>query len=296
MEASPRAVGTVDWVPDDQVQECPLCTRKFTKTIRKHHCRACGRVCCGYCSENKLQLPGSNRKERVCDQCFDLRQHEFTGSLTEDHGTTKILEQSLKAELKQKLDQAQWFKGFLVRISGQTFGAEKSDVAMPPASELDESKGQLPSTASPQETEIFDAEMQKLVSGAQTRFRQVCAELRRRQADTTAARSECEKVEGECQRLKAESTDLRKSMKGMESDLKRQPEVLVEREELQRRVRDLEEELAGLTRRTVLLEADRPSSSSHSLLTFSGSEASCTRMRERMDDCRGSVARQCVLM
>ena len=32
-------------VPDQSVSMCQLCSKMFTLTFRRHHCRACGRVC-----------------------------------------------------------------------------------------------------------------------------------------------------------------------------------------------------------------------------------------------------------
>jgi len=276
-----------------------VCSRKFSKTLRKHHCRACGKVICGSCSGHELLLPGATRKERVCDPCYDIRIHDLTGSLHEDHSTTKVLEQSLKADLKEKHHQAEWFRGFLVRISAQTFGAETQNMAMPLASERggssasggEDDEEELSAAVAQQGTQILDAETHKLIYGARKRCHDVCTELRRRQADATAANRENDKLESECQRLKAEATDLRRSVRSMESDLKRQPALLVERDQLQLKVRDMQEELEALTQRAVLLEADRPSSSNSFLVSF-GSNASCTQFRELIDGCRGSVMRR----
>lgn len=33
------------WIPDTRVSMCMLCTDDFTVTNRRHHCRACGKVC-----------------------------------------------------------------------------------------------------------------------------------------------------------------------------------------------------------------------------------------------------------
>lgn len=41
------------WVPDEEKEHCMLCSRKFNRFnigIRRHHCRHCGRICCGQCS------------------------------------------------------------------------------------------------------------------------------------------------------------------------------------------------------------------------------------------------------
>ena len=34
------------WIPDVRVSMCMVCTDDFTVTNRRHHCRACGKVCC----------------------------------------------------------------------------------------------------------------------------------------------------------------------------------------------------------------------------------------------------------
>merc|ERR1719198_1303802 len=41
---------------------------KFTMTNRRHHCRNCGKVCCGACSNVKAVL-NQDKPERVCNQC-----------------------------------------------------------------------------------------------------------------------------------------------------------------------------------------------------------------------------------
>ncbi|XP_071084148.1 FYVE, RhoGEF and PH domain-containing protein 6-like isoform X2 [Haliotis cracherodii] len=60
------------WVPDARVTMCMLCLGEFTITWRRHHCRSCGRVVCGYCSDNKAPLRYLKYKSaRVCDDCFE---------------------------------------------------------------------------------------------------------------------------------------------------------------------------------------------------------------------------------
>lgn len=65
------------WVPDARVTMCMLCTCGFTFTWRRHHCRACGRVVCGNCSNNKAPLHyRENKSNRVCDECYKILQDE----------------------------------------------------------------------------------------------------------------------------------------------------------------------------------------------------------------------------
>uniref|UniRef100_A0A3B5M6B0 FYVE, RhoGEF and PH domain containing 6 n=1 Tax=Xiphophorus couchianus TaxID=32473 RepID=A0A3B5M6B0_9TELE len=61
------------WIPDLRATMCMICTCEFTLTWRRHHCRACGKVCvvCQACSTNKYYLEYlKNQPARVCDHCF----------------------------------------------------------------------------------------------------------------------------------------------------------------------------------------------------------------------------------
>ncbi|KAF7707527.1 FYVE, RhoGEF and PH domain-containing protein 6-like [Silurus meridionalis] len=69
------------WIPDLRATMCMVCTCEFTLTWRRHHCRACGRVVCQACSVNKHPLEYlKNRPTRVCDQCFEILQHNSSGN------------------------------------------------------------------------------------------------------------------------------------------------------------------------------------------------------------------------
>ncbi|XP_011188184.2 rabankyrin-5 isoform X1 [Zeugodacus cucurbitae] len=61
------------WSESDVCQECRI---KFSLTIRKHHCRHCGRVLCSKCSNNDVPILkfGLNKPTRVCCTCFDVLQ------------------------------------------------------------------------------------------------------------------------------------------------------------------------------------------------------------------------------
>ncbi|XP_048739942.2 FYVE, RhoGEF and PH domain-containing protein 6-like isoform X3 [Ostrea edulis] len=59
------------WIPDTRVTMCMICTSEFSVTWRRHHCRACGRVVCSSCSDNRAPLEYlRNKSVRVCNECF----------------------------------------------------------------------------------------------------------------------------------------------------------------------------------------------------------------------------------
>ncbi|XP_064544438.1 rabankyrin-5 isoform X1 [Drosophila montana] len=59
------------WAESELCQEC---SSKFSLTIRRHHCRHCGRVLCSKCSNNDVPILkfGINKPVRVCNVCFDV--------------------------------------------------------------------------------------------------------------------------------------------------------------------------------------------------------------------------------
>jgi len=65
--------------PDKNTGYCPLCLKDFKSiTRRRHHCRNCGKVVCGPCSQSRHYLaPGVHA--RICDKCFrEIRQLKRT--------------------------------------------------------------------------------------------------------------------------------------------------------------------------------------------------------------------------
>jgi len=85
------------WVPDAEAKTCSLCSTKFTFTNRRHHCRQCGNVVCGPCSDQKKVLPGQG-KVRVCTECLtkpveaDDGQHiPINGSSSDDDSEPDVL-------------------------------------------------------------------------------------------------------------------------------------------------------------------------------------------------------------
>ncbi|XP_043485040.1 rabankyrin-5 [Leptopilina heterotoma] len=55
---------------------CLECGTKFSLTMRKHHCRHCGRILCSKCSGQDVPILkfGLNKPVRVCSVCFDVLQ------------------------------------------------------------------------------------------------------------------------------------------------------------------------------------------------------------------------------
>lgn len=70
---SPSSEHAAVWVPDSEATVCMRCQKiKFTPVSRRHHCRKCGFVVCGPCSEKKFLLPSQSSKPvRVCEFCYE---------------------------------------------------------------------------------------------------------------------------------------------------------------------------------------------------------------------------------
>ncbi|XP_053605418.1 RUN and FYVE domain-containing protein 2 isoform X2 [Plodia interpunctella] len=61
---------TPTWTSDKDATACTACVKEFNITRRKHHCRRCGQIFCGACSEKSVALPGNTKPVRVCDGCY----------------------------------------------------------------------------------------------------------------------------------------------------------------------------------------------------------------------------------
>lgn len=60
---------TDKWMDNDETHCCLQCSAAFTFTLRKHHCRMCGRIYCNDCCNNWLMTTASSRPARVCNAC-----------------------------------------------------------------------------------------------------------------------------------------------------------------------------------------------------------------------------------
>ena len=61
----------VAWQDDEDVKACWICNTEFSFMNRRHHCRKCGKVVCGSCSQNRVPVEGSYNTKRACQRCFD---------------------------------------------------------------------------------------------------------------------------------------------------------------------------------------------------------------------------------
>ena len=58
------------WQDDTAVEWCNTCHKKFSLSVRKHHCRNCGKIFCQECTSNQAVTPSNKGRVRVCEPCF----------------------------------------------------------------------------------------------------------------------------------------------------------------------------------------------------------------------------------
>ena len=63
--------------------ECSACNIKFTQSIRRHHCRSCGRCVCQYCSPSSIEMASLDLKgeQRCCLDCHEFLSKGRSSSL-----------------------------------------------------------------------------------------------------------------------------------------------------------------------------------------------------------------------
>ncbi|CAH8629648.1 unnamed protein product [Dicrocoelium dendriticum] len=67
-----------EWVKDEQSTMCAECCAEFTVLNRRHHCRACGKVFCGSCSDYRAPIAFLGGKlQRVCTVDYYLINNEL---------------------------------------------------------------------------------------------------------------------------------------------------------------------------------------------------------------------------
>ena len=60
------------WMDDNYCESCYSCGSKFSLVLRKHHCRICGQIFCGNCSNDRIAgkyFGFSAPRIRCCESC-----------------------------------------------------------------------------------------------------------------------------------------------------------------------------------------------------------------------------------
>ena len=129
--SSPKSPpATVNWVPDEEGGGCSICHADFSITRRRHHCRKCGSLVCGSCSDHFISLDKgltdsqSTARVRVCDRC-ELILRDDAKVLSEEIDVNDQINMSLKLSLKEKVHELEKFESLIMHI------VETDDTSIP---------------------------------------------------------------------------------------------------------------------------------------------------------------------
>jgi hypothetical protein len=84
------------WIGNNLSNKCMLCPNTFGFLSRRHHCRRCGILVCGYCSTKFFIDKGAN--SRACDVCFNILTYL---SIVEKRRIKELQEQEEKRKARQ---------------------------------------------------------------------------------------------------------------------------------------------------------------------------------------------------
>ena len=119
------------WDPDEAKDYCTGCTRKFSMTTRRHHCRNCGQIVCGKCSSKKriIENISSTKPVRVCDSCF-AKMDETASSLASSMATLSVssFDKSLAARRSSPLEGSRSERDKMSMILEELLTSERSYV------------------------------------------------------------------------------------------------------------------------------------------------------------------------
>ncbi|KAL8113631.1 1-phosphatidylinositol-3-phosphate 5-kinase FAB1B isoform X1 [Apium graveolens] len=96
--SEPTNVSRDFWMPDHICRVCYDCDNQFTLFNRRHHCRLCGRVFCGGCTQNWVPSVSSETKTsteewdkiRVCNYCFKQWEQGLTATVNDEIQVTSL--------------------------------------------------------------------------------------------------------------------------------------------------------------------------------------------------------------
>lgn len=60
----------LQWEKDSKRKWCIACGQEFSLFIRKHHCRACGKIFCDSCTSEQILVHGYSGPQRTCYFCY----------------------------------------------------------------------------------------------------------------------------------------------------------------------------------------------------------------------------------
>lgn len=95
---------------------CTLCQAPFSVTRLKHSCRICHSSVCSSCSKQRLRIEVGEDKVRLCDDCAKEWRSTHAQQLEETVDVRVEINNSLKALLKEKFDEIEGHKKFLVEL------------------------------------------------------------------------------------------------------------------------------------------------------------------------------------
>ena len=110
------------WVPDEEGAACSVCHVEFSITRRRHHCRKCGSLVCGNCSDHFIPLDSqaglssTSIAVRVCDKC-EIALRESSKEISEEIDVTDQINVSLKASLKEKVHELEKFESLIMHYA-----------------------------------------------------------------------------------------------------------------------------------------------------------------------------------
>ena len=87
------------WKDDDAVTQCFLCESTYNFFNRRHHCRKCGRVVCGNCSDQSIQYFPNTLVVNPNGVCSRLKSWERYRTCDECVETTLMIRRALAEEV-----------------------------------------------------------------------------------------------------------------------------------------------------------------------------------------------------
>ncbi|OQR97101.1 hypothetical protein ACHHYP_12709 [Achlya hypogyna] len=101
------------WVPDRARACCVGCSKGFSLLRRRHHCRVCGEIVCGKCSQTVYLVNTASNVGRSCPSCADATMS----------ARTLAMHNELIAEPPNLLDSRATCPRFLHALPDQSYAA-----------------------------------------------------------------------------------------------------------------------------------------------------------------------------